>query len=341
MAGGRSKSTLVRAEDMEYRCRCTAICSKCPEGYKDLKQKAYKKHQRDEENLRERIVLNIKRQKRNPTEEFSAAPGPSNASLQGAEFGSVSCAQSPPMSSSFRPNSDDILRPSQAYSPSNSIHLTPRSSPNLDFGSDGLRDISPDEGLAPIPPRLENSASPFPNSPRLDSCNAELPQEDLEIHLEPGDTPEMFERPTYIKEHRAIRLTYLRVARLNVVNHLPVKAANQDLATSLECLWEAGLDPPLEPKPALTLETVWRRLGLQVDEFLRRQPVCSQCYQRFTFDEIASARVEKCFRDGCTAWDKRLMRNMQPTHFMTLAVDLLGYRIELDWSVSGVRMDDQ
>jgi hypothetical protein len=62
---------------------------------------------------------------------------------------------------------------------------------------------------------------------------------------------------------------------------------------------EAGLEPPTNPMPARTLDTVNRRLGLEIDSFLRRQPVCSECYQRFSFEEIDSAEVDKCFRPGC------------------------------------------
>lgn len=125
-------------------------------------------------------------------------------------------------------------------------------------------------------------------------------QGNLEVQLEPRDSHAMFERPTYINEHPSIRLTYLKTARLNIIHGLSVKASSMDLGISLESLWLTGLEPPLRPKPAKTLATVRERLGLEVDNFLKQQPVCSECYQWFSLEEIASAEVNKCYRSGCT-----------------------------------------
>lgn len=37
-----------------------------------------------------------------------------------------------------------------------------------------------------------------------------------------------------------------------------------------------------------------------MDQFLRRQPLCSECYQHFSFEELKNAEVDKCFHPGCT-----------------------------------------
>ncbi|KAG9075226.1 hypothetical protein FRC06_010214, partial [Ceratobasidium sp. 370] len=126
----------------------------------------------------------------------------------------------------------------------------------------------------------------------------------LQITPEPGDTLEMFERPLFIKEHSAICMTYLKAVGVNVVQHLNVWATNLELVSSLDCLWETGFEVPTNPKPAKTLETVQQRLGLGVNKFLRRQPIFSECYQRFSLEEIASAQVNKCYHRGCpgTFW---------------------------------------
>ncbi|QRV82786.1 Transposase family tnp2 [Ceratobasidium sp. AG-Ba] len=173
------------------------------------------------------------------------------------------------------------------------------------FGSendnnDFLEPLSEANHTPPSPSSLRNPSSQHsrPSSPV--AGNAQSSDSNSAVILEPGDTPDMFERPTFVKEHRSIRLTYIKVAALHIVHHQDVLASNLDLKISLDCLWETGLDIPRNPKPATTLDTVLRRLNLHVDKFLRRQPVCSECYQRFTFNEIALAEVNKCYRTGCS-----------------------------------------
>ncbi|KAF8595016.1 hypothetical protein BDV93DRAFT_576770 [Ceratobasidium sp. AG-I] len=110
----------------------------------------------------------------------------------------------------------------------------------------------------------------------------------------------MFERPRYVDEHPSIRLTYLKIANSNINNHATVRACNEDLGVSLDSLWLAGLERPIQPRPVKTLAGVRRRLGLEIDSFLCRQPVCSECYQRFSFEEIEAAEVDKCFQPNCS-----------------------------------------
>lgn len=135
----------------------------------------------------------------------------------------------------------------------------------------------------------------FGASPSLPSS----PLPDLDINLEAGETSEMFERPKFVDEHPSIRLIYLKVAHLNINHQTPVRASNQDLEVSLESLWLAGLEQPTQPKPVKTMGGLRGRLGFEVDGFLRQQPVCSHCYQRFSFEEIEAAEVDKCFQPGC------------------------------------------
>ncbi|KAG9093870.1 hypothetical protein FS749_013600 [Ceratobasidium sp. UAMH 11750] len=53
MAGGCSRSTLVRASEQLYRCTCVSYgCLGTLLGYQDLKQKRYNQHQRDDELLK-------------------------------------------------------------------------------------------------------------------------------------------------------------------------------------------------------------------------------------------------------------------------------------------------
>ncbi|KAG9073625.1 hypothetical protein FS749_014864 [Ceratobasidium sp. UAMH 11750] len=158
------------------------------------------------------------------------------------------------------------------------------------------------------PPRSAHfrSTSPDPSfDPSLQRSRSSSPLGDgepssggLQITLEPGNTPDMFERPSFIREHSSIRMTYLKAVGLDTVRHLNVRATNLELTSSLDCLWEAGLEIPTNPKPVKTLDTVHRRLGLGVDKFLKRQPVCSECYRRFSPKEITSAQSDKCYCAG-------------------------------------------
>lgn len=118
--------------------------------------------------------------------------------------------------------------------------------------------------------------------------------------LDDDETSEMFERPQYVNEHPAIRLLYLKIANSNINHHSTVRACNEDLGASLDSLWLAGLECPTQPRPVRTLVGVRGRLGLEIDGFLRRQPVCSECYQRFSFEEIETADVDRCFQHNCS-----------------------------------------
>jgi hypothetical protein len=57
MAGGRGGGSLLK-KDLIYRCTCESHCAKRPAGYRDLKQKAYNTHQRDDDFLKWRRVRN-------------------------------------------------------------------------------------------------------------------------------------------------------------------------------------------------------------------------------------------------------------------------------------------
>ncbi|QRV77507.1 Transposase family tnp2 [Ceratobasidium sp. AG-Ba] len=166
------------------------------------------------------------------------------------------------------------------------------------FGSendnnDFLEPLSEANHTPPSPSSLRNPSSQHsrPSSPV--AGNAQSSDSNSAVILEPGDTPDMFERPTFVKEHRSIRLTYIKVAALHIVHHQDVLASNLDLKISLDCLWETGLDIPRNPKPATTLDTVLRRLNLHVDKFLRRQPLWRRSINATVLAALESFGVSK------------------------------------------------
>ncbi|KAG8698712.1 hypothetical protein FRC08_005753 [Ceratobasidium sp. 394] len=255
------------------------------------------RHQRDDELLKLHSSRSSSSAQQTDAEVLSTAPSSSQLGRRAEDDTAHSRSDTSPTDHTGSPAdipTDSALPPL----PSQTSSLQPP--PPTPVSNDTI--IQPnytmDSQPEPLCSRPSTPTNPSPNLSPAQS-HASLPEDNLDIQLEPGDTHDMFERPTDINEHPAIRLIYLKTARLNTIHGLSVKAANMDLNVSLESLQLDGLEVPSHPKPAKTLETIQRRLGLDIDNFLKRQPICYECYQRYSFDEIASARVDKCFRTGC------------------------------------------
>ncbi|QRV77912.1 hypothetical protein RhiJN_05927 [Ceratobasidium sp. AG-Ba] len=242
MAGGRSKAKLVLARDIEHHCTCISYkCSLRPEGYKKVKQKAYNEHKRADEFLK----LRQSNVRRGPSSR-SIPPARIVPDIPAVDDERLAFPQTSEHTNNNTEISEDIIHPDPL--------MRSRSS---SFGSendnnDFLEPLSEANHTPPSPSSLRNPSSQHsrPSSPV--AGNAQSSDSNSAVILEPGDTPDMFERPTFVKEHRSIRLTYIKVAALHIVHHQDVLASNLDLKISLDCLWETGLDIPRNPKPATT-----------------------------------------------------------------------------------------
>ncbi|KAH9946902.1 hypothetical protein B0H21DRAFT_692942 [Amylocystis lapponica] len=89
------------------------------------------------------------------------------------------------------------------------------------------------------------------------------------------------------REHPAIRLAYLHAVLGNISGSLTVLEAEEYLRDTYEIIDLCGTLPTL-PKPAKSLVTAKRRLGLAVDDYIERIPICTVCFKPYTQDEIDS-----------------------------------------------------
>ncbi|TBU28855.1 hypothetical protein BD311DRAFT_838001 [Dichomitus squalens] len=102
------------------------------------------------------------------------------------------------------------------------------------------------------------------------------------------------------EELPAIRLAYLHCVLANVFEHSPILDAERRLTDELTiinlCL---GMLPNTPRKPARSLVTARRRLGLNVNDYIELKAVCTKCFKVFSTDEIAALNSPECTESKC------------------------------------------
>ena len=104
--------------------------------------------------------------------------------------------------------------------------------------------------------------------------------------------------PAAFSEAAHIRLVYLQTVVVNALKGRTVINANEQLPDSLDLL--ALVDSlPTVPKPATALVTTRGRLGLDVDKFIERRPICTLCFKHFPMEVIEKMERATCTERGC------------------------------------------
>ena len=100
------------------------------------------------------------------------------------------------------------------------------------------------------------------------------------------------------RETLAVRLAYLESVLGHVYSHQTLEASQRVLRTALKIasLYELL---PTHPKPATTVPTAARRLGINVDDYIRRIPICDACFKPYTLAEINNLDSPRCVGKGC------------------------------------------
>ncbi|KAI0826846.1 hypothetical protein BC628DRAFT_1410053 [Trametes gibbosa] len=117
------------------------------------------------------------------------------------------------------------------------------------------------------------------------------------------------------RELPAIRLLYMQVVLANIFGSATVDESEQRLRDGLDLLalsCPTGL--PKHPKPALSLVTAKKRLGLNVDNYIEKRAICTSCFKTYSSEEIVAHPSPACFKvQGCPGIFFRIKRNAQGT----------------------------
>lgn len=94
------------------------------------------------------------------------------------------------------------------------------------------------------------------------------------------------------RESPAVRLLYLQTVVGSIFGSRTVLDSNNALTDGLDLIElaasTAGSALTHAIKPAQTLTTAKRRLGLEVDDYIEKRPICTVCYKHYPLDEIKS-----------------------------------------------------
>ncbi|KAI0631156.1 hypothetical protein C8Q77DRAFT_1062169 [Trametes polyzona] len=112
------------------------------------------------------------------------------------------------------------------------------------------------------------------------------------------------------QERADIRLLYLQVVLANVFGSATVDESEQRLRDGLDLLALSSEGLPTRPKPAETLATAKKRLGLNVDDYLYRRAICSECFKPYRAEDIANATSPACVVKKCPGVFYRMKHNV-------------------------------
>ncbi|KAF8594834.1 hypothetical protein BDV93DRAFT_565008 [Ceratobasidium sp. AG-I] len=158
-----------------------------------------------------------------------------------------------------------------------------------------LNDL-PVEGEANPPPELSLD---YLNDAEERLCEAALAKDD----------------PSYL------RLLYLNAVTSNTLRNHTIESTEANLKVSLESLRMAGA-LTLEHTVVSSLEAVRRRLGLETDGFMIKQPVCDKCYKPCSHNDIAESESSLCTMLGCSGnfWRVVLKKNQETRRPIKLVI---------------------
>jgi hypothetical protein len=135
-------------------------------------------------------------------------------------------------------------------------------------------------------PQVQSSGSPPPPSPSLSSSSFSA-------------TDGTEELATAFRENSVIRLLYLQTVVANIFDSRTVLACNTQLTDGLDLLDAAGVSLIGSIKPAMTLATAKRRLGLEYDDYIEKRPICTVCSKYYSPDDIKNLQSPSCIKQRC------------------------------------------
>ena len=112
--------------------------------------------------------------------------------------------------------------------------------------------------------------------------------------------PELSSLVPAFDELPVIRLVYLHAVLGNVFEHLPVLDSERRLQDELTIVKMCiGTLPDLPRKPARSLPTARRRLGLNIDDYIQLRSICTVCFKEYTPEQIQALTSPLCIVRGC------------------------------------------
>ena len=100
------------------------------------------------------------------------------------------------------------------------------------------------------------------------------------------------------KQAPALRLLYLQVAITHIMGLSTVGQATDHLHNGLDLIALCGALPTF-PVPRRSLVTVKKDLGLQVNDFITKIPICDVCYKCYSFTDIETLESPRCKVPHC------------------------------------------
>ncbi|KAL7283633.1 hypothetical protein ACG7TL_003069 [Trametes sanguinea] len=156
----------------------------------------------------------------------------------------------------------------------------------------GAIGLSQQDGQVSGSPASNTSApSSQESSPSVSADDRERQRLLEEAQSSPGLIPASRETPQ-------VRLAYLQSVLGNIVDQQTVLASQRVLRTVLDVVELAGILPEL-PRPARTLRTAARRLGLLIDDFVTQLPVCTHCWKPYTAEAFEALTEPGCIVPNC------------------------------------------
>ncbi|KAI0370386.1 hypothetical protein BV20DRAFT_1035887 [Pilatotrama ljubarskyi] len=102
------------------------------------------------------------------------------------------------------------------------------------------------------------------------------------------------------RELPTVRLLYLQVVLANIFGSATVEEAERRLKDGLDLLELSRPDGlPARPKPAESLITAKRRLGLNVDDYIEKRAICTVCFKPYSSEDIAQSDSPTCVVRKC------------------------------------------
>ncbi|CDO73340.1 hypothetical protein BN946_scf185008.g103 [Trametes cinnabarina] len=166
-------------------------------------------------------------------------------------------------------------------------------------GDDNEANGSHDENLAA--PTLNGSAPPVlgPALPQADPAERDpLPAHTDLTGLLDEDSRSL--TPRAYLELPGIRLLYLQTVLQNLFKNETVDDAAAQLAYGYDIIQATTGQPlPLYPRPARTLKTARRRLGIDIDEYIEKHPICTVCFKFYSHADISALPTPSCTVRRC------------------------------------------
>jgi hypothetical protein len=149
-------------------------------------------------------------------------------------------------------------------------------------------------------PRIQSPGSSPPSSPSLNGSSDSATDE--------AEEPEL---ATAFRENPAIRLLYLQTVVANIFDSRTVLACNTQLTDGLDLLDAAGVSLIESIKPATTLATAKRRLGLEYDDYIEKRPICTVCSKYYSPEDINNLQSPSCMKPRCKGVAYRIKRSTE------------------------------